>query len=163
MDLKTIKAKAKELKNKAKEYWEKALDFSSEKLASSSLTISKKAELDSFIKKSENKKFNDPRSWEEKIFVKRVITIFWDENSNFFKEALYILPVLASKAFSQNTTIKLVKVWEDIKLNDYKLKELPALIVFENEKPIKQVLWKENILKLVKSFNLDINSEIDKL
>jgi hypothetical protein len=35
--------------------------------------------------------------------------------------------------------------------------------VFEDEKVIKNIEWSENILKLVKSFDLDINNLINKV
>lgn len=163
MDFKELKAKAKQMQEKASEYADKAIKASSEKLASSSLTISTKDELDKFIKKSENSKFTNKETWEEKTFTKRVIIIFWEEKSDFFKEALYILPVLISKAFTQNISLKLAKSdSKNIKISDYKIKEIPSLVVFENKKVYKIVTWKENILKLVKSVSLDINSEIEK-
>jgi len=59
MDFKELKAKAKQMQEKASEYADKAIKASSEKLASSSLTISTKDELDKFIKKSENSKFTN--------------------------------------------------------------------------------------------------------
>jgi predicted enzyme involved in methoxymalonyl-ACP biosynthesis len=40
--------------------------------------------------------------------------------------------------------------------------KLPTMIVFEEEKFYKKIEWEENILKLVKSFNLDINALIEK-
>ena len=53
---------------------------------------------------------------------------------------------------------------EWIKLSDYKVKakSLPCLVVFEEEKVYKTIEGAENILKLVKSFGLDINKQIDE-
>lgn len=153
----------KALKEKAAEYKNKAVKFSSEKLASSSLTIDNDKTLQELVNKSENKKFKNKETGEEKTFTKRSIAIFWEEKSDFFKEALYILPILASKAFAQNISLKLVKSdSKDIKLSSYNIKKVPSLVVFENKKVYKIITGKENILKLVKSLNLDINSEIDK-
>jgi hypothetical protein len=48
-------------------------------------------------------------------------------------------------------------------LKQYGLNKIPGLVVFENTKPIKVVYWEENITKLVKSLNLDINKTIENL
>jgi hypothetical protein len=75
-----------------------------------------------------------------------------------------MLPVIVAKAFSQNIAIKLAKSKiEWVKLSDYsvKVESLPCLVVFEEEKVLKTIEGKENILKLVKSFDLDINKQID--
>ncbi len=163
MNFKELKEKAKKMQEKASEYTSKAIKYSSEKLASSSFTINTKEELDNFIKKSENKKFKNKETGEEKIFVKKVIVIFWEEKSDFFKESLYMFPSLVAKAFSQNISLKLAKSEiKDVKLSKYKINEIPSLVVFENKKVFKIISWRENILKLVKSLNLDINKEINK-
>jgi hypothetical protein len=76
------------------------------------------------------------------------------------------LPVITAKAFSQNISVKLAnsKI-EWVKLSNYKVKEksLPCLVVFEEEKVLKTIEWTQNILKLVKSFDLDINKLIDEV
>ena len=123
MDFKKLKEDAIKMKNKA-------IQFSSEKLASSWLTIDNNKELDLFIESSANKKFKNKETGEEKTFTKRVFAIFWEEKSDFFKEALYMMPVLISKAFSQNVSLKLVKAdSKDVKLKDYWVKDLPAFVV----------------------------------
>jgi hypothetical protein len=76
-----------------------------------------------------------------------------------------MLPVIATKAFTQSITVKLAQSKiEWIKLSDYqvKVKTLPCLVVFEEEKVLKTIEGTENILKLVKSFDLDINKLIDE-
>ena len=152
MDFTDIKKKAFEMKNKA-------LEYSSGKLSESSFTLDSKKELEDFIVKSKNTKFTSPKTEKEKVFIKKVIVIFWDEKTDFFKKALYTWPVLAAKSFSQNTPLKLAKSSiSDVKLTDYKITEVPSLVIFENEKVSKVISWEENILKLVKSFNLDINT-----
>jgi len=154
MDFTDIKKKAFEMKNKA-------LEYSSDRLSNSSLTIDSKKELDEFIAKSENTKFTSSETGKEKIFVKRVIILFWDEKTDFFKKALYKAPVLIAKSFSQNIPFKLAKsTIKDSALSDYKVSELPSLVVFENKEMYKVITWEENILKLVNSFNLDINTLI---
>lgn len=166
MDFKKLKEKALELKNKASEKTNEAIDYSAKKLSESKFTISKKEDLDKLIKKSKNTKFKNKETWEEKEYKHKSIVIFADEKSSFYKDALYILPVIVTKAFTQNIEVKLAKTkieWLDLK--EYKIdeKELASMIVFENEKIYKQINWKENILKLVKSFNLDINKQIDNI
>lgn len=157
MDFSKIKSKIIETKNKA-------VVKSAELLWNSSFTIKTLEELNESIKKSKKTTFTNKETWELKEFNKKVIIVFWDENSNFFKESLLIFPILVTKAFYQNTTLKLAKTsisW--INLEDYKIKEIPSLVMFENEDVKKVIEWRENILKLVKSINLDINSEIEKI
>jgi hypothetical protein len=69
-----------------------------------------------------------------------------------------------AKAFSQNVVLKLaVSNIKDVDFTKYGITKFPSLVVFENNKVLKVVSSKESILKLVKSFNLDINKEIDNL
>jgi len=157
MDFSKIKSKLIETKNKA-------VDKSAEFLWNSAFTIKTLESLNEIIKKSKKTTFTNKETWETKEFNKKIIVVFWDENSDFFKESLLSFPVLATKAFSQNITLKLAKTSiEWLKLEDYNIKETPSLLVFQDEKIIKVVSWRENILKLVKSINLDINSEIEKI
>ena len=165
MDFKELKAKALELKKKASEQTQKAIDYSAVKLTESSLTIDKKEELDSLIKKSATTSFKNKEDWVERKYKHKSIAIFADEWSDFFKDALYMLPVIATKAFTQSITVKLAKSKIDwVKLSNYKVKAktLPCLVVFEEEKVLKIIEWTENILKLVKSFDLDINKLINE-
>lgn len=161
MDLKTIKNK---VVSKVKDTSQKAIDFSAKKLSSSKATIKTKEELEEIIKKSKNTKFINKETWEEKKFTKRSIIIFWDEKSDFFKDFLIKYPILAAKAFSKNIVLKLANSkipWVDNKI--YSIKKIPSLVVFQNTEVYKVIEWEENIEKLVKSFNLDINKEIDSL
>ncbi len=156
----------KKLKEKALEQTNKAIKFSANKLAASWLTINKKEDLDKIISKSKTTKFKNAETWIEKEYKHKSIIIFAEENSDFFKDALYILPVITAKAFSQNITVKLAKSKiENLNLKDYKVEEkkLPCMVVFQEEKVFKNIEWTENILKLVKSFNLDINKLIDEV
>jgi len=166
MDFKAIKEKALKLKKKASEQTLKAINYSAEKLTNSKFTIETKEALGAIIKKSEDTKFKNKETWVEKTYKHRSLVIFAEEWSEFFKEALYALPILATKAFSQNISIKLAKSkikW--VKLSDYKVKPsaLPCLVVFENKKVIKTIEWTEKILKLVKSLNLDIIKLIEEI
>jgi len=164
MDFKSIKEKALELKKQASEKIDDAIDYSAKKLSESGLTISKKDEVDKLILKSKTTSFKNKETGEEKIYKHRSIIVFWEEKSDFFKDALIHFPVLATKAFSQNITIKLSKEKiEGFNISDLWVKEFPAIVVFEEEKVLKVIHWKENILKLVKSINLDINKEIENI
>jgi len=165
MDLKELKEKALELKKKASEQTQKAVSYWAKKLSNSSLTIDKKEDIQTIIKKSASTKFKNKETWVEKEYKHKSIIIFADEGSEFFEKALYILPVITAKAFSQNISVKLAKSKiEWIKLSDYnvKAKSLPCLVVFQEEKVNKTIEGTENILKLVKSFDLDINKQIDE-
>ena len=155
----------KKLKEKALEQTNKAIKFSADKLAWSWLTISTKEELNKIIAKSKTTKFKNKETWAEKEYKHKSIVIFAEENSDFFKDALYILPVITAKAFSQNISVKLAKSKIDwVNLKDYKVNEksLPCLVVFEEEKVNKIIEGTQNILKLVKSFDLDINKQIEE-
>lgn len=151
-------------KNRTKEYSDKAVDFSSKKLSESKLTLKTAEELQKLIDSSQNKKFTNKETGVEKTFVKHSIIILWDEKSDFFKEALYILPVLATKGFTKNTSVKIAG--NNIKDFDYKtiqVEEFPSLVLFENKEVKKVITGKENILKLVKTWNFDINELVEKI
>lgn len=165
MDFKTIKEKALNIKEKASEQTQKAIAYSAKKLTNSNFTIETKEGLEKIIKKSANTIFKNKETWVEKTYTHKSIVVFADEWSDFFKDSLYALPVLATKAFTQNIPLRLAKSKiEGINLSDYKIKTetLPCLVVFENELAIKNIEGSENILKLVKSFDLDINKLIEK-
>jgi hypothetical protein len=99
----------KSLKEKALEHTNKAINYGADKLASSSLTISTKEELLLLIKKSATTKFKNKETGIEKEYKHKTIVIFAEEGSDFFKDALYMLPVITAKAFSQNISVKLAK------------------------------------------------------
>lgn len=166
MDFKALKEKALQLKQKTSEQTMKAINYSAKKLSNSSFTIEKKEDLSLIIQKSKQSTYKNKETWEEKTYKHQSIVIFADEWSNFFKEALYILPVIITKAFTQNISVKLAKSkieWVDLAQYNVKSDILPCLVVFEDEKVIKNIEWSENILKLVKSFDLDINNLINKV
>lgn len=164
MDFKDIKEKAKNLQKKAGDKLDEAIDYSAKKLSSSSLTISTKKELEDFIEKSKTKEFIKKETWEKKYYKHKVIVLFWEEKSDFFKDSLIELPVLATKAFSQNISLKIAKSEiKGVDLKTYNIEVFPCLVVFEEQKVYKKIEDKENIKKLVKSFNLDINKQIEEL
>ncbi len=164
MDLKSIKKKALELKSKALDRGKDAIEYSTAKLADSKFTLKTVEELEAFIAKSENKSLIDSKSGIEKTFKKRVIVIFSDPKTSFFTQMLYIFPVLSTKAYSQNISIKLADVrMKDLKEEDYQITGVSTLVVFENTKLFKVVHGEENIQKVVKTLSLDINNTIDTL
>lgn len=141
---------------------ENAVESTAKKLSESNFTIKSKKELDVLISKSKENSFTSKETWENKIFKRKSILIVWDENSSFFKKALINFPVLYTKAFSQSIEIKLSKSkLEWIDFNELDVKSFPAVIVFMDEKVYKVISGEESIQKLVKSFNLDINKEIE--
>lgn len=154
------------LKNKVISFKDNVIDKTAVKLTDSGFTLDNKEDLVKLIEKSKTTTFINKETKVKKDFKHRSIAVFADEWSDFFKEALYIFPLLWVKAFSQNISVKLVKSKiKDVKLSDYKVKAktLPALVIFEDEKVFKVVEWSENILKLVKWFNIDINKAIDEV
>ena len=157
MDLKELKQKALKLKNDA-------VNYSARQLTNSGLTLDKKEEVGKMIKKSITTTFKNKETWKSKEYKHKAIIIFAEEWSDFFKKALYMLPVITAKAFSQNIPVRLAKSKiEWINLSDYGIENTstPTLVVFQEEKVLKLINWEENILKLVKSFSLDINKQIE--
>ena len=150
------------LKEKAIKFKNNVVEKSTQKLLESSLVINKIEDLEKFIEKSKTKTFTSKETGETKTFIKKVIVIFADKNSDFMKKSLVGLPVLVTKAFSQNIPLKMC----DIKLEDLKkypeIKTFPSLVVFETEKIIDVVEWEEDINKIIKSLNLDINKSIEE-
>ena len=175
-----LKDKAIEMKNKASDAkdnavekttdtinsWKEKIEDAKEKVIETKENITNnQIELENIIKKSKTTTFKNSETWVEKTYKHRSIAIFTIEWSEFYKKFIYLLPVIITKAFSQNISVKLFKSKiEWLNLQDYSINEdeLPALVVFEEEKLLKTIKWEENILKLVKSFSLDINKEIDE-
>ena len=158
MDFSTIKAKALEIKNlseaKAKEF----IAMGATTLANSTFTMTKKEELQKLIESSKETSFTNKKTGETKKYCHKSIAIFSDEKSEFFKEALYKFPILATKAFSENISLKLgIKTLVTPETEkEYAIKEYPCIVVFENEKWYKTISGNENITKLVKSLDLNI-------
>jgi len=90
--------------------------------------------------------------------------IFADIRSDFFKQMLYKLPVLSTKAFSQNISLRLADIsMKKLDKKSYQLGSKESLIVFENKKITQNLQGEENIQKVVKSLSLDINKDIQDL
>lgn len=168
MDFKSVKNKVikawKTAKTKVVDTTNKAVNFSAKKLSNSSATLRDKKALEDTINRSKNSYFVEKETGKRKLNKNRTIIIFASERSDFFKSALVQYPILKTKAFSQNLTLKLaVSKIDWVNFEDYGIKKMPALVLFENKKAIKTLEWKENIQKLVKSLNLDINELIENL
>lgn len=163
MDFSKLKEQALQLKQKAIDVKNKAVDFSAEKISQSWLVLKNQSDLELLIWKSENKVITT-KEWDEKTFVKRSILVVGDAGKDFFKEFIISIPVLLTKSFSQSLAIKILDIHnKNIDVSEYELQELPALIVFENKKVYKIIIWEDNIKKVVKSLTLDINRSIEEI
>lgn len=163
MDFWPLKAKFNQFKEKAIEITDKTIEMTAKKISESTLVMKTQNEFETFISKSENKKFINDK-WEEKIFTKRVFIVFWDSKQDFFKEFMLSLPVLLTKSFSQNISFKVVDISnKEINYSLYELKDFPTLLVFENKEMYKSISWEENLRKIVNSLTLDINKTIEEL
>ena len=159
-----LKEEAIKLKDKAIELKDKAIESWAKKLTESKFTISTKEELEEIIESSRTTMFTSKETWKTKKYKHKALVLFWEKGSDFFEKALYILPVIVTKAYTQNIKVKLAKSdIEGVELSSYWVKELPSLVVFEEKKLLKVIVWEKNILKLVKSTDLDINKQIDSI
>ena len=161
-DIESIKKKALELKDQAQKKADELVEVSGKKLSESKLTLNNEKQLKAMVAKSKNTSFTSSETGETKTFVKRSMVIFGQKDSDFFKQALYVLPVLWTKGFSQNTPVALALnnvPWAN--MSDYWVEGEACLVVYENEKIKKIITGSDKILKLVKSMDLDINSLIE--
>lgn len=164
MDFKKLKDEALKLKNKAVEAWKDAANYSAAKLADSSFTLKSIDEITKFLEKSKTTVWKDSTTGKEKQFKHQVIIIFADTKSSFFKELLYKLPILSTKAYSQSIGLKIADIsMKDLDKKLYKIWNVETLIVVEESNVIKSIQGQENIQKIVKSMSLDITKSIDEL
>ena len=164
MGLQDIKQKAKVLKSSAKESSRSALSYGKEKLATSRFMLDDMDKVEGFIDMSLDSDFINKKSWEEKVFKHKIIIIFLDVKSDFFTRMLYQFPILITKAFSQNIALKLADIrMSGLNKKDYGISSGPSLVLIENKKVLKVIEGEENIQKVVKTLNLDINKSIDTL
>jgi len=153
----SFKDKMLKLKQKALEIKDDLVEKWAEKLANSSLVIKDKQDLDKLIEATIPKEFVSKETWEKKIFKKYAIVIFVKKDTDFYKEALLEIPVLATKAWSQNIPLRITDL-------DYKwVKDFPSLVVFEDKKIYKILSGEENIKKIVKNVDFDIIKLIENL
>lgn len=159
MDFWQLKEKLLQAKNKSIDVFNKTVEKWTGKLIESNLTIKTLFDLDNFISKSKN--VYNPQTWQDS--VKKVICIFASKESDFFKKSLYILPVIFTKWWTSNISVKLVDSsleWLDLK--KFEVETLPSLVLIENEKVIKVVAWEEKIDKIVTWLTLDIEKSLSE-
>jgi len=164
MDFLELREKAKKLKSSAVKASRWAIEYSASKLADSSFTLTSVEQLNDFLKYSLKTQWIDSSTWAKKEFPKRVIIIFTDTKSDFFKSMLYSLPVLSAKVFSQNLKIRLAdRSMKKLDRKKYNVSQQDTLLLIENMEIIKSISWAENIQKIVKDMSLDINKSIEEL
>lgn len=155
----------KDFWNKTKQTLNNAINYSAEKISESSVfSIKNKQDLEDLIKKSETTEFQNKETWEIKYFKHKSILIIDDEKSDFYKNISLMFPILKTKAFSQNLNIMLSKSnidWINFE-EDFWIKELPIMIVFQDKEIYKKIIWKENIEKISKSFKMNIEEQIEQ-
>ena len=163
MDFKNLKQKAFELKDKAIKLTNDTLDKTLNSIYNSSLAIKNQTEFDSFILKSANTTYKTAE-WIEKEGIRRAAIIYWDFKNPEFKKFLIWLPVLLAKWFSDWLSLKILDTNNtEINKEIYEQYEIPSLFLYENKELTKIVQSMENINKVVKTLNLDINKTIDQL
>lgn len=157
MNLASLKEKMNWLKDKAIDLTNKTLEKWAEAIQNSAFTINDLQTLNDFIAKSKNY-YNDVT---KKEVCKKVIVLFASKETDFFKKALYILPVVYTKSWTANISVKIVDSsieWLD--LTKYTITSLPSLVLFENEKVVKVVAGEEKINKIVTGLTLDIEKTV---
>ncbi|NDK08178.1 hypothetical protein EOM39_02930 [Candidatus Gracilibacteria bacterium] len=160
MDFSKFKEKLSTFKSTSVKFYNDTLDKTAKKLADSSFTIKTLFDLEDFIGKSKNY-FSEASGKEE---GKKIICIFAIKESEFFKNFLYELPVIYTKAWARNIGIKIVdSTIEGLELTRYGIKQLPSLVLFENEKVSKVIETEEKINKIIKGLTLDIEESIKKM
>lgn len=146
MDFSELKKKALELKDSAVKYGNETLDKTANKLKDSSLVIKDLAELNKFV--SENK---------------HTLVIFWKSETEFYKKSILTFPVLFAKGWANNYKIKMYDVVDfDSVKDNYKLEELPSMLIIEQGDIVEVVKWDENIMKVVKNLSLEVEWVIKK-
>ncbi len=151
-----------ELKKKVLKFKDNIIDKWAKKLIDSNFVIKEMEDLKKFITKSKTKQITSNETGEKKEFIKKIIIIFAEKDSDFFEKSLFQLPILSTKAYSQNIPLKMCNI-DIAELKNFKIKKQPCLVVFETEKIVNIVEWEENISKIVKTLNLDINKAIDEI
>jgi len=153
---------SKKVKDNTVKFTNKTIDNSAKKLSESSYVIKTKEDLDEIISKSKNTSFTNKDTLETKEFTKHSIIIFSWKDTDFYKDALISLPVLVTKAWSGWVALKMCNL--DLKyLSEYKITEIPSLVLFTNEKLEKIVNGEKNINSIVKTLNLDIIKAIENI
>lgn len=164
MDLQWLREEALKFKKKAQKVGSKMLSASADKLVESKYTLESQDDITLCIAKSKTTTGTDSKTGKPKDFKHRVVIIFMDFQGDYFKTLVYKLPILITKAYSQNIVLRVADIsTKGLDKKAYKISWKEAMVVFEDEKVIKSLEWQENIQKVVKSLSLDINSTIDSL
>ena len=134
MDFSKFKKNVWFFADKLKEKTSEVTDSMAKKFSESAFVLKTPEELDDFIKKSKN--FVSKETW--KTFEKRVLVIFWDSKTDFYKEMLKYFPILFTKSWVSNDSIKLVDInIEWFTKEKYSFDFSPSLIVYQNTKFFK--------------------------
>ena len=158
MDFKNFKKNIWYFTDKLKETTQEVSENLAKKFSQSSFVLKDSKELEDFIKKSRD--FINKESW--KIFKKRVLVIVWEPKTNFYKEMLKYFPILFTKSWVANNSIRLIDK-KNIDLKKYNIDFLPTLIVFESEEFLKNIPGENNIKKIVFNKTMDIDKLIDEI
>jgi len=164
MDLQILKEEAKKFWRKAKKVGEQVLSASADKLIESKYTLETLEEVSDCIAKSAPTIGTDSKTGKEKEFTHRVVILFADYESDFFKTLVYKLPILITKAYSQGVVFRIANIkMKSLDVKKHKISWDICMVVYENKKAIASHVWHEKIQKVVKSPSLDINNTIDTL
>lgn len=150
MDFKAFTEKAKQMAQDAANKVKKVADQAVEKTAQSF------AKTGIFIKE------NEEQTKQEQLAEliknnKKIIIIFWKQESEFFRKALVMFPVLFTKWWAHNFKLKLYPLDEEESVSkDYKVEDLPALIIFKEGEVSETVEWAEEVMKIVKKLSLEV-------
>lgn len=151
MDFKSIKSKLWVLKDNAEKYAKKAVENTAESFAKSGMVLNndksgdKFAALDKFLEKN-----------------KRVIVIFGEENTAFYKDIMIKMPVLYTKSFAQNFQFKIFGVNKEDSLEKLKIEKLPSMVIYKKWEISEVIEWEEKIMELVKKMSLDVENVVNK-
>lgn len=138
MNFSELKKKALKLKEEAVKYSNEAYDKTANKLKDSKFVLKNKDDLKTFLK-----------DWKK-------IVIFWDSNTEFYRKAIIVLPVIYTKSWANNFKIKMFESSSIENVAEYNVKFIPTMTVFKDWKITEIIEWEENILKLVKNLSLEV-------
>ena len=152
----------KDFTKKIVEFKNKTIAKASSSLANSSIVIKDLKELKEAINKSQNTKFTSKETWETKTFTKHSIIIFTWKDVEVYKDFLFSIHFLRTKAWSKNTHFRLCNL-EKKDLVKYEIKEFPSLALFTNKRLKKVIYWEKNIDKIINSLNFNVVEVIKKI
>lgn len=164
MDLQILREEAVKFKKKAQDFGAKALSASADKLVDSKYTLESVKDLEACIAKSKTTTGVDSKTHKPKEFKHRVVVVYIDVSSEYFKTLVYKLPILITKAYSQSIVLRVADIaMKGLDKKAHKISWKECMVVYEDEKAIKTLEGHENIQKVVKSLSLDINTTIDSI